>query len=494
MALSENRAPVSRAEIVAREDLVTYLNAAFVCTAQGDYYASSQSQAVSIAFLHAYAAGNYRRLYARSLAVGINHFNQALCVETLLAMGAPTDRDARREEHALIAETLARLPPSRVYRLFEALAAQRVNNRRTRATVAAWLGARPDLSLDALKYRPKLSRAVRHTHTLFAGELGVFLFQRRRKVAFETPLFAAWRRAQTEREAVFSLPFSVAEGFAQRHGIARETLVARMQSQMTRAERARTLGLTNRADEAPVSPAALGAMGLTRLARALVAQEPARLRDESALWSSALAAAAARQWQHARFALPRVAVVIDRSASANGGAAHTRGPLALALAVEALIAVAATACTRFVTPEPAAPGPEGAWSAAGRSDLATPLIAALAVVPPVDMVVIVSDGYENDPPGGAAEVMRVFRAKIDPTRPLSVVHVNPAFDSASYGPRRLGDGIVTVGLREAEDLPTVLGFVRFAEGSGSLDALEAYLAERVRRYLERGPRPEDEAV
>jgi hypothetical protein len=41
-------------------------------------------------------------------------------------------------------------------------------------------------------------------------------------------------------------------------------------------------------------------------------------------------------------------------------------------------------------------------------------------------------------------------------------------------------------LRDAEDLPTVLGFAKFAEGSLNLSELESYLAERVSSFLKHG--------
>jgi len=38
-------------------------------------------------------------------------------------------------------------------------------------------------------------------------------------------------------------------------------------------------------------------------------------------------------------------------------------------------------------------------------------------------------------------------------------------------------------LRDAEDLPTMLNFARFAEGSANLKELEEYLASRVEQML-----------
>ena len=78
-------------ERVAREDLVTFINACFACSGQREFYSDDQGQAVSIDFLHAYVAGNYRRLYARTLAAGVNHFNRARIVTELLASSRHLD-------------------------------------------------------------------------------------------------------------------------------------------------------------------------------------------------------------------------------------------------------------------------------------------------------------------------------------------------------------------------------------------------------------------
>jgi len=113
----------------------------------------------------------------------------------------------------------------------------------------------------------------------------------------------------------------------------------------------------------------------------------------------------------------------------------------------------------------------------GQTDLATPLLDALEWG--AEIVVIVSDGFENDPIGGAGEIARCFREKLDPHKRTSIVHMNPVFDSERYAPRNLGPAIPTVGLRDAEDLPTVLGFARFADGAAPLAELERFLEVRM---------------
>jgi hypothetical protein len=113
----------------------------------------------------------------------------------------------------------------------------------------------------------------------------------------------------------------------------------------------------------------------------------------------------------------------------------------------------------------------------GQTDLATPLLAALSQQP--DLIAIVSDGWENDPPCGVREILRVYRTKWR----VSIIDCNPVFNSDYFTLKTISPLIPTVGLRDAEDLPTVLGFARFAEGTASLSELEEYLAFKAQQLL-----------
>jgi hypothetical protein len=104
-----------RVEQVAGEDLVMFINACLACTGQGEFYSDAYGQGVSIDFLHDYILGNYRLLYARTLAAGINHFNTAQIILKLLATGRDTPPEHRAEEGALIAAALSALPPQRAH-------------------------------------------------------------------------------------------------------------------------------------------------------------------------------------------------------------------------------------------------------------------------------------------------------------------------------------------------------------------------------------------
>ncbi|MFE0427087.1 hypothetical protein ACFW15_32940, partial [Streptomyces sp. NPDC058953] len=211
----------SYADLVAAEDVLLFVNAAVTATGQREFRSGAAEQRLSLDFLHEYVRGNYRPLYAAALALDVNDHNAALIVEGLLRTAGEATAEQKRAEGRLIAARLAVLPPQRVYRLFRALRAAGVNNRRTRAIQRDWLTARPDPGLDAVKYRRGLKSAVRHIHLPAraldappgapdapsepgaSGELGDFLFRPRARVRYSHPLLDAHRRARYDQRAIY---------------------------------------------------------------------------------------------------------------------------------------------------------------------------------------------------------------------------------------------------------------------------------------------------
>lgn len=469
----------TRAQRVGREDLVLFINAAFSCTRQHEFYTDARGQALTIEFLHQYILGNYRRLYARSLAAGINHFNQSLILLNLLATGRETPRSFREEEGELIRAALRALPPQRALRLLETLWHRRINNRRARAVLRDYLLANPDLHFHAVKYRSKMRSAVRHAHLKLPGELGPFLFTDWRGRVFETELFESCRQARYSQAAIYDLPYTVAEGFAGKQGIARTRFLNRAEEQLTLLERLRLQ--ENGSGQRPELD--LGRVPLTRLALYILSLPVAERETRREELEAALAISARRVVRRAPFRLGKVAAVLDRSHSTSGSTEKRRRPLGVALACSRLLRTAAREYRAFWT-VPAED--ELQVTPRGQTCLAEPLLQALEWEP--ELVVLISDGYENDPPFGVREVTRVFRERLDPESRVSFVHLNPVFDSERFMPRSLGPEVPTVGLREAEDLPTVLSFARFAQGDAPLSELEAYLEGRVREMLTRRAR------
>ncbi len=464
-------------ERVAREDLLTFVSACFACTGQREFYSDSRGQGVAIGFLHEYVLGNYRSLYARVLACGINDYNQAEIIFRLLASGSRVAPEHRPEEGALIHRALERLPAQRAMRLLERLAKGRVNNRRTRAIVRRYLGNAEQRELRAVKYRRKFRVAAAHTHLPFDGELGGLFVKGWREKVFTTPLFESFRRAHFAEAAIYELPYSIAEGLARRHKVPRDVFLRKIEPRMTSFERLRlqettlgVLGTSVRLDPARLPP--------TRLATYVLSLPRAEREARRAELTAALEVSASRAVVRTNARFGRVACVLDRSWSSSGSSDKRRRPLAVALATAFYVRAAAAEQRSFWT---FPTSDELLVDAVGQTDLVTPLLAAMEWKP--DLVIIVSDGFDNDPPGTAGELLAIARAK--GLCPFTL-HVNPVFDDVSLGPKPLAVAVPTMGIRDAEDLPTAIAFGAFADGGATFADLEAALRARVAHFLGAG--------
>ncbi|HSA48920.1 MAG TPA: hypothetical protein VLH10_02250, partial [Yinghuangia sp.] len=420
-------------------------------------------------------------LYAACLALEINDHNAALVVRHLLLTSRDLPTATRRREGALIARRLELMAPQRVYRLFRELARLGVNNRRTRAIMRDWIAQRPAPAFDAVKYRSGVKAAARHAHLPVHGETGLVLFAPLRRLkGFKTPLFEAWRQAHYTQSALYDLPYTVAEGLAARHGVRRPEFLRRIAPKLTRLERLRLqeAGERLKVDEVRAD---LTAMPLTRLASyvlSLTREVRARRHDEL---HAALTAAARRAAVDASGTWGRVVAVLDDSFSSFGSTAKPQRPLAVALACHYLLGALAGSYTALWTS-----GVRDALMVRpnGPTRLGDRLIDALELRP--DRLIVVSDGWDNAPPGLAAEVLRVWRARLDPAGATSVVHLNPVYDADDFGVKGIGAGVPTVGVRDAEDIPTLVELARFAEGRAGFDQLDRYLMARQERFLAGG--------
>ncbi len=464
-----------------REDLVMFINACFAATHQNEYYTDRYERSVSVSFLHRYVMANYRRLYARAIAAGINHFNLSLILANLLEAGAPADPEHRAEEGELIAAALRQLPANRAYGLLKTLQKRRINNRRTRAVVKRFLQWRQDPAFDAIKYRNKYRSAAAHAHVRLDDEFGTFLFRLKKPRQYKTPLFDKYRQAHYSASAIYDLPFTVAESLAVRHRVPRDVFLKKIEPKMTAAEKLRYQTTAARTKGARLD-FDLSRAPLTRLALYVLSLPTAERIERSNELHAALQQAASRTRSKSPLSLGRVAAVLDRSRSASGSREKRNRPLAVALAVSYLLRAAAAEYRACWTPTITDGDPEFTVNPAGQTGLAEPMIDALEWQP--DLIVIVSDGYENDPPQAVSQIAQVYCHKLAGDKGPEMIHVNPVFDSDHYSPRPLGSPIATVGLRDAEDLATMLGFARFANGTAPLSDLEEYLAFRMRLLLE----------
>lgn len=464
------------ADLVACEDVLMFVNAAITSTGQREFHHDAGEQRLSLDFLHEYMLENYREVYAAALALDVNDHNAALIIRNLLVRAGGVGDEQRRREGLLIARRLERMPQQRVHRVFRELRRLGVNNRRTRAIIRDWMAGRRDPAFDFVKYRGAVRNAARHAHLRLQKEQHDFLFAPHSVTSFRTPIFEQWRRAHYEQAAIYELPYTVAEGFAAKHGIPREVFLERIEHRMTRLERLRAQGGGVGAD--------LGTMPLTRLASYVLSLPLDERAGRRAELSQAMRTAARRMAGPARGSWGRVAAVLDDSYSSLGSGEKRRRPLAVALAAHYLLEALAKEYTPLWT---SGRTDELLLYPSGPTPLGLRIIDALDTAP--ERLLIVSDGWDNAPPGLAGDVLRIWRTRLDPGhrrapgRRVLIVHLNPVYDAGDFDVRRLAPGVPTAGIRDAENLPALVELARFAEGRVGLDGLRAHLDDRAARFL-----------
>lgn len=463
-----------------REDLLMFTNACFAATSQAEFYDNHKQQTVSIQFLHSYVLANYRGVYARTLSAGINEASQSRIVLNLLAAGSPSDASQRAEEGELIAKAIESWPPTRAFRLFRAIRKQGINNRRTRAVIARYLANSKSVHFHAVKYRRSYRIAINHCHAKIESDTANFLFRFSHTKRFENELYDRYRQAHFSAAAIYDLPFTIAESLAAKHRVPRDVFLKKIQPKMTNFEKLR---LQNAASENNVefSGFDIATAPLTRLAVYILSLSPSERQTRFHELNLALETSARRTSLKTRLSLERTAVILDRSYSSIGSREKRQRPLAVALALAYLLRAASNDARIVWTP--ALNGlDELSCTPFGQTALAEPLIDLLSFQP--KLVLIVSDGFENDPPHAVNQVVTAYRSRINTTGDTEFYHLNPVFDVNHFAPRALGDAIITVGLRDAEDLATVLSFARLASNQANVGQIEDYLATCSRNTLE----------
>lgn len=460
---------------IERDDLVAFLNAGLSATAQAEFYHGEIEQLAGIRFLHRYISQCYRRLYAQTLALDLNHFNKALTLETLLVMGAPRDLAQRAEEGALIALAMRKLPPPQAYGMLVSVALRGRSNRRARAVARDYILGQRDVSLHVLKYRKDLRTIVRHFHLKLDEESQSVLFDfKNRKAAYTTPLYETFRQAHYSKEAIYALPYTIAEGLISRHGIPRARFLERIKGRMTRREKER---LQESASAHGVKlDGALERMDLTRLCAMVLGLKPAERMARREELEGALTRAAMRAVSVWPYHASSIGLVLDNSFSSSASRARRQRSLVIAFAMRWLASAMSVTC-------------RSAWTCAprhdddllimprGQTNLVEPLFEVLA--DPPKLLIVCSDGYENDPAGGFEAVWDLWVTKVEPalkTR-TRAVHINPVFDAQGFMPRQLSPRVPTVSVHDASNVPFALVVAEFASGRLGLEALRAMIAQ-----------------
>lgn len=453
---------------IAKEDLLLFVNACLTCTGQEEFYETSFSQKVTIKFLHQYILVNYRNIYSCFLALDINHFNKLMIIKNLLANGKNIDKTQRKKEITNIYLALEKLPPQRVYKLFVLLAKEKVNNRTTKALIKNFIYKKRDYNFDAIKYGSKVKKALRHVHSKLPEDLNNFLYKGyAQNKKFDNPLLENFRKAHYSREFIYELPFTIAEGLAEKFKIPRELFIKRIESQMTVQEKLR---LQNSVKEfkntkLEIEPEKLSLTSLASYILSLGIEDRISNYD---LFDSYLLKAS-KKIVFPFLKTKKVVAILDRSFSSSGSSEKQKRPLAIALAINYLLK---ELCHTFYpiwtlpTEKALIVYPKG------QTNIAEKLLEALELKP--DLLIIVSDGFENSPTNATEEIIRIYQDKIEKQK-LPIIHLNPVFNTENYEPKSLSKRIITLGIRNAEELPMLIEFSNFALDNTSLEELESFL-------------------
>lgn len=469
---------------IAREDVLLFMNAARAGTAQEEFYEGEGAQSLSLDFLHEYMLVNYHELYARTLVMGLNHYNAGLVVGCLLSAGAPEDVSEREVEAGLIAWALESLPAPQAYKALRRLRQWGVNNARARQAIWHYLAERPDLPFHVIKYRGHIKALARHAHLRFGEETMRLLFKGVEKGGrFKEPIYEQFRRAHYSDDALLELPWTVAEGLAASRGVGRARLLEEVSRRggMTRRERERVQDESAR--EGVEVEVDWGKASLMRLCTYILGMGLAERRERADELEEAWLVAGRREWSRHAVALKPgpVALVVDRSYSSGSSRARRNQPLALGLALCGMLKASGRPFETFWSLADECVERPIMVTAKGQSGLARPLLQALGWG--ASTVIIVSDGYENDPPGGVAAVLSRFWADVPAAQDVELLHLNPVMSAAQYQPKPLAQGLITLGIREAKELGVLLALARYVSGAAELKQLRALLDERVALLL-----------
>ncbi|UGQ14825.1 hypothetical protein LO772_15370 [Yinghuangia sp. ASG 101] len=505
MTLTSTQTPVLDTPDAVRT-IARFLDVATGATGRATFYNSADEQAALEQAAHADMAALDRRAYT-GLICGPYVLDRARQTGVVHLLSTPSaDGDAPDAP----ARAVARLSVPRMLNLYGMLASARVNNARARKLILRTILAAPALERWSVRYRRKLAAALRHAWgARRAGILRAILVRERvgeeleprelRLLTAEIDRFAAGRPLAVVHECV---AFVLGAPGPYTRPVLRAYTEARTDLDAGRVLPYETLeGLRGRfhPDESPARVLELTKARLTagqRLARqeqadraGVEVEVDVTRYDAVRLYLYAfrrgmtddVARALARRAREAAGSLDLgyrgVALLLDGSASMAGADEQALRPIAVALALRDAFRAAADDAAD------AGSSLTEAWFGGDRDDRglvrpsgatapAEALAAALAEDP--DIVVVVSDGYENAPAGRFAETLAAAREFGIRT---PVVQLAPVLAAESGGVRALADEVPVAAVQRLEGLELVAcGLVLDADPEAGLRMLDRIVA------------------
>lgn len=467
--------------------LAEYLSVAFTGTGQKTFYNTKAEQEAALKNVHVEMLVENRRSYRLTGLLPIADRSQQLIVENLLEKSfALNDEELVMEWHTLlcIAEGL---PFNRLLNVYMRLVEAKSSKARVRK-FGRWIWEKYADPFRVIKYRSKFRRLLRHAHIPMSQMddkrwLHLFCFNRLRakngliqhrdrghswsETGWPEDFPAMLKErlsAPKEYEALFRLPFDIARDIAvAEHGKKADEFAKEFseKGRLTKKETLRARTQAKSVGQVDVNFDRFNLLDLVRYAH----QHPEEWNDlkESV---DRKAIKTAENWS-----LPeRVSIVVDNSQSARGSGERLHYPISVIESLaRAVQASGADVISKFVTDTG-----EGPYKTAGSSDLRKPLAEALAELP--DLVMILSDGYENVSAGSVSQIMNTKAVR---ESGIPVVHFNPVTASESGTVRNLADNVPTFSISEPRQLPMLSLMGRVETDPHALDDMFKVMEEKL---------------
>jgi len=98
-----------------------------------------------------------------------------------------------------------------------------------------------------------------------------------------------------------------------------------------------------------------------------------------------------------------------------------------------------------------------------------------------ELVLIISDGYENEPSGLTSQLIDIYKKKVDTEDRVKIFHINPVFAAEAETTKKLGENIPVAGLRDVKQLQTTYFLLRAREDvMKAIEELKTYLLGKKR--------------
>ena len=456
---------VEKGEELNSELFEQFINMSMTSTLQEEFYTKKDEQTKKSLKLHDDMFTNSRKIYSMTLLLPINDIHKACIIKNLIK-NINISKVEKEFENNLILDILKKLPTNRAYKTLHMLAQNKINNSRVRWLMRQFLYERKNLRFETLKYKRLMSVIVKHAHIntgrlVHDKEIDYFLFLdkidkatgKKKKTLITDKLFQTYIRAGKDRNAVFDLPYSVAEGFKNLHNISDEEFMSKVKDKLTEGEkrkvqrRAQKAGVEVQLDLSKQDP-----INILKLLRNK--DIDVKNINKSALEDFEKACERDAKQLYDYFTFKNIKIVLDNSGSMYGSDEKKFHPISVAEAVANVLKYLSDESEIISVPN------EGNFltKVDGESKIADGILKALEGVDLENdsLVVIISDGYENSPAGLSNQILTVFKKKIDKKEKVIIIHLNPVFASESENIKKLSDVIQTFGIRDTRQLFIVL--------------------------------------